>query len=156
MDKAEKAKRLFLSGANCAQSVLCAFEAECGLDHETALKLASGFGGGMARMREVCGAVSGMFMAADLIFGPADSSEKSAKDAHYAALQSLAGQFRKETGSIICRVMLGLEQSGPDSPVAEARSAAYYRKRPCADLCALAAGILERYIAENRRGNEIS
>ena len=156
MDKAGIARQLFLSGANCAQSVLCAFEKECGLDHERAMKLASGFGGGMARMREVCGAVSGMFMAADLIFGPSDAADKTAKDAHYAALQFLAEQFRKETGSIICRVMLGLEQTGPDTPVSEARGSAYYRKRPCADLCALAAGILERYIAENRPGNEIS
>lgn len=146
MDKAEIAKRNFLSGMNCAQSVLCAFETECGLDHETALKLASGFGAGMARMREVCGTVSGMFMAADLIFGPGEFSDKTAKDAHYATLQKLADQFRQETGSIICRVMLGLEKPGPDSPVSEARTASYYRKRPCAELCALAAGILENYL----------
>ena len=146
MDKAEKAKQNFLSGLNCAQSVLCAFEEECGLDHDTALKLASGFGAGMARMREVCGTVSGMFMAADLIFGPSDPTDKAAKDAHYAELQKLAAEFRKETGSVICRVMLGLEKSGPDDPVSEARTEAYYRKRPCPDLCALAAGILEKYL----------
>ena len=146
MSKAEQARTFFLNGANCAQSVLCAFETECGLDHETALRLASGFGGGMARMREVCGAVSGMFMAADLIFGPADPADKAAKDAHYAELQKLAAEFRKETGSIICRVLLGLEKSGPDDPVSEARTEAYYRKRPCPDLCALAAGILEKYL----------
>ena len=144
MGKAELAKQYFLSGCNCAQSVLCAFEKECGLDHATALKLASGFGAGMARMREVCGAVSGMFMAADLLFGPSDPTDKTAKDAHYAELQKLAGEFRKETGSIICRVMLGLDHAGADTPVSEARNAAYYRKRPCADLCALAAGILEK------------
>ena len=146
MSKAELARQNFLSGYNCAQSVLCAFESECGLDHRTALRLASGFGAGMARMREVCGAVSGMFMAADLIFGPSDPTDKAAKDAHYAELQKLAAEFRKATGSIICRVMLGLEKSGPDDPVSEARTAAYYRKRPCADLCALAAGILEKYL----------
>ena len=146
MSKAELARQNFLSGCNCAQSVLCAFESECGLDHQTALKLASGFGAGMARMREVCGAVSGMFMAADLIFGPDDPTDKAAKDAHYAELQKLAAEFRKETGSVICRVMLGLEKSGPDDPVSEARTEAYYRKRPCPDLCALAAGILEKYL----------
>ena len=151
MEKAEKAKQNFLSGMNCAQAVLCAFEPECGLDHETALKLASGFGGGMARMREICGAVSGMFMAADLIFGPGASSGKTAKDSHYAVLQKLADQFRRETGSIICRVMLGLDQNGPDNPVSEARTEAYYRKRPCAELCALAAAILENHLQ-----NEIS
>ena len=146
MGKAEIARQNFLSGCNCAQSVLCAFETECGLDHETALKLASGFGAGMSRLRETCGAVSGMFMAADLIFGPADTDDKAAKDAHYAELQKLAEAFRKETGSIICRVMLGLEKPGPDDPVSEARTEAYYRKRPCAELCALAAGILQKYL----------
>ena len=146
MGKAEIARQNFLSGCNCAQSVLCAFETECGLDHETALKLASGFGAGMSRLRETCGAVSGMFMAAGLIFGPADPTDKAAKDAHYAELQKLAGEFRKATGSIICRVMLGLDHSGPETPVSEARTEAYYRKRPCPDLCALAAGILEKYL----------
>ena len=146
MSKAEQARKNFLSGYNCSQSVLCAFEKECGLDHETALKLASGFGGGMARMREVCGAVAGMFMAADLIFGPSDPTDKAAKDAHYARLQQLAAEFRKETGSIICRVMLGLDKPGPDNPVSEARTETYYRKRPCPELCALAAGILEKYL----------
>lgn len=150
MNKAEKAKQNFLSGLNCAQSVLCAFEEECGLEHESALKLASGFGAGMARMREVCGTVSGMFMAADLIFGPADPADKAAKDAHYACLQSLAEAFKAETGSVICRVMLGLPSEGPSTPVSEARTGAYYRKRPCAELCALAAGILEDYL--NKRG----
>ena len=149
MGKAELAKQNFLAGCNCAQSVLCAFETECGLDHQTALKLASGFGAGMARMREVCGAVSGMFMAADLIFGPSDPNDKNAKDAHYTELQKLAEEFRKETGSVICRVMLGLEKPGPDTPVSEARTAAYYRKRPCAELCALAAGILEKYLLDH-------
>ena len=148
MNKAELAKQNFLAGMNCAQSVLCAFEEEAGLDHETAMKLASGFGGGMARMREVCGAVSGMFMAADLIFGPGDSSDKAAKDAHYACLQSLAEAFKEETGSVICRVMLGLPGQGPDAPASEARNPAYYRKRPCAELCALAAGILEKHLKE--------
>ena len=156
MSKAELARQNFLSGCNCAQSVLCAFESECGLDHRTALRLASGFGAGMARMREVCGAVSGMFMAADLIFGPDDLTDKAAKDAHYAVLQRLAEQFRRETGSIICREMLGLSQPGPDHPVSEARGPAYYRKRPCADLCALAAGILERHLAGKSLENEIS
>ena len=151
MDKAEKAKQNFLSGLNCAQSVLCVFEEECGLDHDTALKLASGFSAGMARMREVCGTVSGMFMAADLIFGPGADSGKSEKDAHYACLQKLAAEFNAETGSIICRVMLGLEKPGPESPVSEARTESYYRKRPCAELCALAAGILERYLKARGR-----
>ena len=148
MTRAEKAKQNFLAGANCAQAVLCAFEEDIALDHETAMKLASGFGGGMARMREVCGAVSGMFMAADLILGPSGADSKAAKDSHYAFLQNLAAEFKTETGSIICRVMLGIQESRPDSPVSEARTSAYYRKRPCAERCALAAEILERHLPD--------
>ena len=68
-DRSEDAKNNFLAGMNCAQAVLCAFADRCGLDRNTAMKLASGFGGGIARQREVCGAITGMCMAADLIRG---------------------------------------------------------------------------------------
>lgn len=146
--KADEAKRLFLSGANCAQSVLGAFCRECGIEPDHAMRLASGFGGGMARMREVCGAVSGMFLAADLLCGPSDVKDKTAKDAHYAFLQELAAEFKKETGSIVCRELLGLAPRQSDSPVSEPRTQAYYRKRPCAEIVALAAGILEKRLAE--------
>lgn len=146
-NKSEEAKRLFLSGANCAQAVLGAFHCECGLDFDTAMKLASGFGAGMGRLREVCGAVSGMFMAASLIRGSSDLHDKAAKDAHYALIQELAGEFRRETGSLICRELLGLEQKQVDRPVSEERTAAYYKKRPCAEMVALAARILEEKLA---------
>lgn len=143
-EKMDKARALFLAGANCAQAVLCAFTEETGLDTGTAMKIASGFGGGMARMREVCGAVSGMFMAYDMIYGTASFTDKEAKDAVYKKLQDLAGEFRKENSSIICKELLGLSLPGntPDSPVSEARTPQYYKKRPCADLVAMAAGIL--------------
>ncbi len=139
--KQQKARELFLAGANCSQAVLGAFQEECGLDMDTLLKLASGFGGGMARMREVCGAVSGMFLAADLIKGSASLTDKAAKDAQYAFLQGLAAKFKAETGSIICRELLGLP-AGPDAPVSTPRTPAFYHKRPCAEMVALAAGIL--------------
>lgn len=139
--KQQKARELFLSGANCSQAVLGAFQEECGLDMDTLLKLASGFGGGMARMREICGAVSGMFLAADLLKGSASLTDKSAKDAQYAFLQELAAKFKTETGSLICRELLGLP-AGPDAPVSTPRTPAFYRKRPCAEMVALAAGIL--------------
>ena len=143
MGKKEKARALFLSGANCAQAVVGAFDEDCGLDRETALKLASGFGGGMGRLREVCGAVSGMFMAASLERGYSDLKDKQAKDRHYALIQKLAERFRAETGSIICRELLGLSSDNGEGPVSEKRSAEYYKKRPCAELVVLAAQILE-------------
>ena len=86
-DRSEQAKELFTNGANCAQSVLVTFCDRCGLTPDTAMRLASGFGGGLARQREVCGAISGMTMAADLICGPGEGSDKAAKDAHYALIR---------------------------------------------------------------------
>ena len=147
-DRSEEAKNNFLAGMNCAQAVLCAFADRCGLDRDTALKLASGFGGGIARQREVCGAVSGMCMAADLIRGPGEGADKAAKDEHYAFIRGLCDAFRNETGSIICRELLGLAPMQTDSPVSEARTEAYYKKRPCADLVELAAKILSEKLPE--------
>ena len=101
MTKAERARELFLEGCNCAQAVLLAFAVEK-LDRETALKIASGFGGGMAGMRDVCGAVSGMFMAYGLLCGPADPTDRAAKTNNYAALRQLAGEFEARNGSTSC------------------------------------------------------
>ena len=147
-DRSEEAKNNFLNGMNCAQAVLCAFRDRCGLELDTALKLASGFGGGIARQREVCGAISGMCMAADLICGPEENAGKDAKDAHYAFIRELCDAFRAETGSIICRELLGLAPRQTDPPVSEVRTAAYYQKRPCAELVALAAKILSEHLPE--------
>lgn len=147
-DHSEEAKNNFLAGMNCAQAVLCAFADRCGLDRETALKLASGFGGGIARQREVCGAVTGMCMAADLIRGPGEGLDKAAKDEHYAFIRGLCDAFRDETGSIVCRELLGLAPKQSDSPVSEARTAAYYQKRPCAELVAIAAKILSENLPD--------
>jgi len=144
----EKAAELFKQGCNCSQAVLAAFCEETGLDYETSLKLASSFGGGMGRLREVCGAVSGMFMAAGMIYGYTDLSDKKAKAEHYRRIQELAEKFREENGSIICRELLGLDR-GKDSPVPEERTEAYYKKRPCTDLVSQAAAILDEYIKKN-------
>ena len=116
MTKAERARELFLEGCNCAQAVFLAF-AEDKLDRETALKIASGFGGGMAGMRDVCGAVSGMFMAYGLLCGPADTTDRAAKTNNYAALRQLAGEFEARNGSIICRQLLGLDPNFKPQPL---------------------------------------
>ncbi len=149
--KSEQARELFLTGANCAQAVVAAFHQECGLTPEQALRLASGFGGGVARLREVCGTVSGMVIVANLLRGYSDPGDKAAKDRHYALIRRLAERFRQETGSVVCRELLGRPaDSGPDTPVSEARTPEYYRKRPCAELAALAAGILESELGGSR------
>ena len=141
----ELAKDLFIEGYNCSQAVLAAFEDEIGLDLETCLKIASSFGGGMGRLREVCGAVSGMFMVAGLIYGYTDPKDYSAKTEHYKRIQELAKQFEEQNGSIVCRELLGLSVKA-DAPVPEKRTEQYYKKRPCAELVELAAAIMDDYI----------
>ena len=151
MSEAEKAKELFMQGANCAQAVFAAFAQECGLTVEQACIISSGFGGGMGRMREVCGAVSGMVLVLNMIYGSADLNDKEAKDRQYARIQAVADAFKAECGSIICRELLGLDKKEPASPRSEARTPEYYKKRPCADMVALAAEILEKYLNANGR-----
>ncbi len=144
--KADEARALFCAGANCAQAVFGAFAEECGITQEEAFRLASGFGGGMARLREVCGAVSGMILVLNCKYGNADLSDKTAKDAHYARVQALCNAFRQETGSIVCRELLGLAPGQSDQPRSEERTGEYYKKRPCADLVVLAAELTESYL----------
>lgn len=141
----EQAKAYFLEGYNCAQSVVLAFHKELGLDKETAARMASSFGGGMGRLREVCGAVSGMFLAAGLLWGYSRPDDSEGKKAQYQRVQALASAFRKKNGSIVCRELLGLDHKS-DEPTPSARTSAYYKKRPCAELVADAAGILEDMI----------
>ena len=144
--RSEKAKELFKSGYNCSQSVLWVFCEELGMDFETAMKISSPFGGGMGRMREVCGTVSGMFMAAGLMFGESDSSSKAEI---YKKVQELAARFKEQNGSIICRELLqGVESS--TSPTPSERTESYYKKRPCVELVGDAVEIFEKYIAEQQ------
>ena len=148
MDHRELAAELFLSDCNCAQAVLEAFGDVTGLEKSLAAKLASSFGGGMGRMREVCGAVSGMTLAASALRGYSDPQAGPAKTDTYAMIQALAGRFRAQNGSIICRELLGLARP-EGTPQAEARTPEYYKKRPCPELVAMAAEILEEWLAEN-------
>lgn len=145
--KSEKAKELFKSGYNCSQSVLGVFCEELGMDFETAMKIAAPFGGGMGRMREVCGTVSGMFMAAGLMFG---GDEAVSKAELYSKIQDLATKFREQNGSIICRELLqGIESS--TEPVPSERTEGYYKKRPCVELVGDAVEIFENYIKESQK-----
>lgn len=151
MTHAEKAKAFFEQGYNCAQAVTLAFADEMGLEMDEAAKMASSFGGGLGRLREVCGCVSGMALAAGAIYGYSDPKAKEEKADHYALIQKLAGEFRDMNGSIICRELLAGINSDTN-PVPEERTESYYKKRPCADFAYLAAGILEKEI--KRRRNE--
>ena len=148
MDKSEKAKELFKQGYNCTQAVVGAYAEELGIDMETAMKLASSFGGGMGRLREVCGAVSGMFMVAGIKYGYSSPEASLEKTEHYKKIQELAAEFSESNGSIICRELLGL-QTGKDSHVPDERTEKYYKARPCVELVGDAVAILEEYISKH-------
>ncbi len=147
MDHSIKAGELFLGGCNCAQAVFLAFTDVTGLDTKTAAKISSSFGGGMGRMREVCGAVSGMLMVLGYLYGYDDTVQNdSQKQAHYKNIQALAGKFREECGSIICREIL---KNPPSDPNPTPRTAEFYAKRPCARMVMTAARLMDEFIAEH-------
>ncbi|MCI9082036.1 MAG: C_GCAxxG_C_C family protein [Lachnospiraceae bacterium] len=142
------AEENFRKGYNCAQAVFLAFRDLYDMDEETAAKLSSSFGGGMGRLREVCGAVSGMFMTAGMLYGYDTPGANQEKSEHYQRIQELAKAYEAENGSIVCRELLGLSQKRQE-PVPEKRTDEYYKKRPCPKLVGMAAAIMEAYIAEN-------
>lgn len=144
---ADRAKALFLEGYNCAQSVFCAFEDVIGMDRESAARMASSFGGGLGRLREVCGTVSAAALVLGIVRGYSDPRDMGAKAAHYRLVQEFARRFRAARGSIICRELLAGVETAP-GPEPEARTEAYYRKRPCPDLAWEAARILDEMLAE--------
>lgn len=135
MNRISKAEALFMSGCNCSQAVFAAFADELGLDEETAKKVALGLGGGVGRMREVCGTVTGASMVLGMKHGPDKASA-------YAKIQDFCARFKAECGSIVCRELLagtGATQGGAP----EARTEGYYKKRPCVELVKLAVKLIE-------------
>ena len=156
-ERVKKARRLFKEGGyNCCQAVVLAYNDVFGLSDETAAALSSGFGGGMGRMREVCGSVSGMVLLAGLLKPATDPSDKAARTGNYALVQEVAGEFKAINGSIICRDLLGLGATAPasapantadihgipESPVPSDRTPEYYKKRPCEELVGISARII--------------
>ena len=148
-ERVEKAKKLFKEdGYNCCQAVVLAYNDVFGIDDETAAALASGFGGGFGRMREVCGSVSGMVLLAGLISPASDPSIKSGRTSNYALVQDMAASFKELNGSIVCKELLGLVPMGSGAPAAKEspepsdRTAEYYKKRPCEELVGISARIV--------------
>ena len=141
----EKAIKAFKEGYNCAQSIMVAYADLMEVDEKTAVRMASSFGGGMGRMREVCGAVSGIFMVAGYLYGYDAPGDYEGKKELYRIIQDLANEFKKESGSIICRELLGLD-GNDNSHVPSKRTKEYYDKRPCPEKVGLASRILEEYI----------
>lgn len=145
MDHSMRAAELFTNGYNCAQAVAAAFSDVTGLDAGNCAKMVSAFGGGMGRMREVCGAVSGMFFVVSCLYGY-DRPDPAAQKELYATVQSLAEKFRSQAGSILCRELLA---NPPSDPNPTPRTEEFYKQRPCTRMVVLAANILDEYIGSH-------
>lgn len=154
MTHKEKAEKFFRAGYNCSQSVFAAFAPDYGIDEELALKLSASFGGGMGRMREVCGAFSGIMLVNGLETGCIDGSA-TGKASNYEMVQHLADEYKKRSGgSIICRELLGLDKDKNGvlknaEPTPTKRTEGYYKKRPCIELIKDACEILENEFHKN-------
>ncbi len=150
MTHAQLARDYFLKGYNCSQSVVAAFGDVTGLPEDTALRLSSSFGGGMGRMREVCGAVSGAFMVAGLLFGYTSPDDQNEKKEHYARIQEIAERFKEKNNTILCRELL--ENLNTDrSPIPDERTKEYYHSRPCLKFVMDAAEILDEMIERTEK-----
>ena len=146
---AETARDYFLEGYNCAQAVACAFCEEMNLTVEQTARMVSSFGGGMGKLREVCGAVSGALFVLGTLKGYCDPKADQEKSAHYALVQDFAARFKAEHETILCRELLaGIELKKENTSEPEARTPEYYRTRPCARFVETAAKICAEMLAE--------
>ena len=143
--RADRAEALFRQGYNCSQSVFAAFADVVGMSVEEAAQLASPFGAGFGKLREVCGAVSGMTMLAGKLKGYSDPKAREEKVELYKLIQKMCAEFEEKEGSIICRELRGLEK-GEDLGEPAVRTEEYYRSRPCVGACRTAAEIAEKYL----------
>lgn len=143
-ERTEKAAALFKAGASCAQAVVAAYSDLFGVDEQTAMRLSCGLGAGVGRLREVCGVVSGMAVLAGLKHA-SGQPDAAAKKKTYEAVQAMAGEFRRQHGHLVCRVLLGLEKPEGD-PTPSERTETYYQKRPCAVYIETAAALVERFL----------
>lgn len=145
MSRADRAETLFREGYNCCQSVFGAFTDVTGMDRETAMRYASPFGAGFGKLREVCGAVSGMTMVAGLLKGYDSPTDREGKIATYHLIQEMTGEFKKRHETIICRELLNFKP-GEDLPEPAVRTEEYYQSRPCIQAIRDAVDIAEKYL----------
>ena len=154
-ERGARARDYFLQGFNCCQAVLLAFsdvlEANRLATAQLLTVIGSGFGGGFARMREVCGSFTACTMLAGFLL-PADEKDMQTRKANYALVQEMADAFRERNGgSIICGELLGLKERGQEGPAPSARTAEYYKKRPCPEIIRNAATIAAEKMKEAAR-----
>ena len=145
MNRPDKTEELFRKGYNCSQSVFAAFADVLGMTVEEAAKIASPFGAGFGKLREVCGAVSGITLLAGYLNGYDDPADYESKKELYRLIQKMCAEFEEREGTIICRELLGLKK-GEDLGEPSVRTEEYYQSRPCIGACRTAAEIAERYL----------
>ena len=147
-ERVNRAVDYFMQGYGCCQSVVAAFADLYGLNDTLAKKIAAGFGGGVGRMRMMCGAVSGIVMLVGLDCGQTEGSDSEGKSACYKVVQDLLAKSKAENGSVICAEILGIQghEKAPNSYVASPRTAEYYKMRPCAAKVESAARIFANYL----------
>ena len=150
-ERVNLAVSLFKEGFNCSQSVVAAYADLYGFTREQALKMSASFGGGIGRMRQTCGAACGLFMLAGLENGCTEGRNKDGKEANYILVQELAEEFKKRNCSIICSQLLGLDKNAETPTTPEARTAEYYKKRPCVKIVEEAARIWGEYLEKNKK-----
>ncbi len=167
-EAAARAQGFFEEGYNCCQSVFLAFAKQYGFDRETACRLSASFGGGVGRLRQICGAVSAMALVCGLETGAVEGADQAAKAYNYENVQQLAAQFEAQSGSLICRELLGLDQEGADKELREkmqggmgrhqpqARDEQYYATRPCKRLIGLAAEITQKWLTDRSNAGQES
>ena len=155
-EAAQRAQAFFEKGYNCCQSVFLAFAEHYGFDQDTAARLSASFGGGVGRLREVCGAVSGMALVCGLECGATDGADQAGKAKNYEQMQQLAARFQTQNGSLICRELLGVDKQqqvtemtgGMGNHQPQARTEKYYAVRPCKELVGTAADIIEEWLSK--------
>ena len=148
MNRKNDAVNYFYEGYNCSQSVVLAFKELLPIDEKTLLEMSSSFGGGISRLRETCGAVSGMAIILGLLYGYSDPESHEKKTEHYARVQDVILKFEERNHSLVCRELLNL-QDKHSTPTPAARTKDYYNNRPCPKLIGDAVEILEEYIKEH-------
>lgn len=151
-ERTELAAKYFKDGFTCSQAVYMAYADLFGLTTDQAAAIAGSLGGGVGRLREVCGAVTGMSLVCSLaipMYLPESTPEgKANKKKNYELVQACAADFKAENGSIVCRELLGLSPMTPPQPTPEPRTEQYYKKRPCGELVRMAAEIVGRRLLQ--------
>jgi len=157
-NRIQRAVELFMQGYGCCQSVVCAFSDLYGLDEEMALRISAGFGGGVGRMRMMCGTCSALVILAGLEKGQTRGEDREGKAACYQLVRQLLETFRQRNGSIICAELLQMSglKAETNTSQPDERNAEYYRVRPCARKVESAARVFAEYLSNRNNQNNQS